>query len=178
MTYCELKAIFQELKRVSPTKDLTAHIVFTEDSFARPYPLISRTYLISSDNKGFWPGMFSNSIFAWCLDKNSDQGVRLDWYMADEGNAGGWKVQDCYILERMRDAAAIPKAERAEQPDGTVCYFFGDTCIRARESREDGEKIRLEPVSGDQAACGQWADMPMDRVYGYCTLLERHASGR
>ena len=177
MTYPELKNVLQELKRVSPTKDLTAHIIFTEDSFASPYSLISRTYLITSDNKGFRPSMFSNSIFAWCLDKTSDQGVRLDWYMADEGNANGWKVQECYILERMRDAAAIPRAARAVQADGTVCYFFGDTCIRARETREGG-KTRLEPVAGDQTACGQWADLPMDRVYGYCTLLERCINGK
>ena len=172
MTYPELKTTFQELKRTSPKEDLTAHIVFTEDSFDKPYTLLGRTYAVSSDNKGFRPNMFSRSVFAWCLDKNSDQGVRLDWYMADEGNANGWKVQECYILERMRDAAAIPNAARAVQADGTVCWFFGDTCIRAREVREDG-KTCLEPVAGDQTACGQWVDLPMDRVYGYCTLLER-----
>ena len=173
MTYQELKNVFQELKQTSPREDLTAHIIFTEDSFSRPSPLLSRTYLVSSNNKGFWPRMFSRSIFAWCLDKNSDQGVRLDWYMADEGNANGWKVQECYILERMRDAAAIPNAARAVQADGTVCWFFGDTSIRAREVREDG-KTHLEPVAGDQVACGQWAELPIDRVYGYCTLLERY----
>ena len=105
MVYTELKQIFQELKRTSPREDLTAHIIFTEDSFAAKYPLLSRTYLVSSDNKGFRPRMFSNSIFAYCLDKTSDQGVRLDWYMAEEGNPGGWKVKDCYILEQMRDVA-------------------------------------------------------------------------
>lgn len=173
MTYPELKTIFQELKRTSPREDLTAHVIFTEDSFTKPYPLLGRTYLVSSDNKGFRPNRISRSIFAWCLDKTSDQGVRLDWYMAGEGNAGGWKVQECYILERMRDAAAIPRAARAVQGDGTTCYFFGDTCIRARETREGG-KPRLEPVAGDQVACGQWADLPIDRVYGYCTLLERY----
>ena len=176
MTYPELKNVLQELKRVSPTKDLTAHIIFTEDSFASPYSLISRTYLITSDNKGFRPNMFSHSIFAYCLDKTSDQGVRLEWYMADEDNADGWEVQECYILERMRDAAAIPNAERAEQEDGTVCWFFGDTRIRAREVL-DGGKTRLEPVAGDQAACGEWVDLPIDRVYGYCTLLERMLAG-
>ena len=177
MTYPELKKIFRELKRTSPKEDLTAHIIFTEDSFDKPYPLLSRTYLVSSDNKGFRPNMSSRSVFAWCLDKDSDQGVRLDWYMADEGVAGGWKVQECYILEHMRNAAAIPNVERAEQADGTVCWFFGDTSIRAREVREDG-KTYLEPVSGDQAACGQWAELPMDRVYGYCTLLERFINGK
>lgn len=173
MTYPELKNTFRELKRTSPRENLTAHVIFTEDSFAKIYPLLSRTYLVSSDNKGFWPSMFSNSIFAYCLDKNSDQGVRLDWHMTDEGNADGWKVQDCYILEHMRDATAIPRAQRSEQEDGTICYFFTDTCIRVRETT-DGDRVRLEPVAGDQAACGEWTELPIDRVYGYCTLLERH----
>ena len=177
MDYTELKWIFWELKQTSPREKLTAHIIFTEDSFTRPFPLLSRTYLVSSDNKGFWPRMFSNSIFAWCLDKTSDQGVRLDWYMADKGNKDGWKVQDCYILECRRDAAAIPRAERTEQEDGTVCWFFADTCIRTREATDNG-RIRLEPVSGTQAACGEWTDLPIDQVYGYCTLLERHINRR
>ena len=168
MDYSKLKAIFQELKQSSPKDDLTAHIIFTEDSFDKPYPLLSRTYRISSDNKAFWSRMGGRSIFAYCLDVTSDQGVRLDWYMAEEGNPGGWKVEDCYILERMRDATAIPDVTRLEQDEGTVCYFFGETCIQTRESHENG-KIRLEPVSGDRNVC-----LPIDRVYGYCTLLERH----
>ena len=173
MNYSELKQIFRELKATSPRDDLTAHIIFTEDSFATQYLLLSRTYRFSSDNKGFYPHMFSNSIFAYCLDKTSDQGVRLDWYMAEEGNPGGWKVEDCYILEQMRDVAAIPHYCRTEQDDGTICYFFGNTCIRVRESHENG-KIHLKPVAGDQTACSEWVDLPIDRVYGYCTLLERH----
>ena len=177
MDYRELKEIFRELKRTSPREGLTAHIIFTEDSFDSPYPLLSRTYLVSSDNKAYWPNMFSKSIFAYCLDPDSDQGARLDWYMAEEGNPGGWKVQECYILEHMRDAAAIPKAERVEQGDGTVCWYFGDTCICVREATDNG-RIRLEPVSGDQAACGEWTELPIDRVHGYCTLLERQLNRR
>ena len=177
MNYSEVKQIFQELKRTSPKDDLTAHIIFTEDSFDKEYPLLSRTYRVSSDNKMFWPNMFSNSIFAYCLDVTSDQGVRLDWYMAEEGNSGGWKVEDCYILEQMRDVKAIPNAAKTEQEDGTICYFFGDTSIRVRESCEDG-KIHLEPVSGDQTACGEWVDLPVNRVHGYCTLLEQHLNRR
>ena len=173
MNYSELKQIFRELKGTFPRDDLTAHVIFTEDSFAKQYPLLSRTYCFSSDNKAFWPNMGGYSIFAYCLDVTSDQGVRLDWYMADEGNPGGWKVEDCYILERMRDVMAIPDLTRTEQGDGTVCYFFGDTCIRVRESHEEG-KVHLEPVRGDQTACGEWMELPVDRVYGYCTLLERH----
>lgn len=177
MDYGKVKQIFRELKRTSPREDLTAHVIFTEDSYAKVYPLLSRTYSVSSDNKAFWPNMGGYSIFAYCLDKTSDQGVRLDWYMAEEGNAGGWKVEDCYILEQMRDVAAIPNLTRTDQGDGTVCYFFGDTCVRVRESHEEG-KIRLEPVAGDQTACGEWAELSIDRVYGYCTLLSRHLNRR
>lgn len=173
MDYVELKQTFLELKRTSPREDLTAHIIFTEDSFAETYPLLSRTYRVSSDNKAFWSNMGGYSIFAYCLDVTSDQGVRLDWYMAEEGNSGGWKVQDCYILEQMRDAKAIPDYERTAQVDGTVCYYFGDTCIRVRETYEKNT-ARLEPVAGNQIACGEWTDLPIDRVYGYCTLLERY----
>ena len=172
MNYSELKQTFRELKRTSPREDLTAHIIFTEDSFATQYPLLSRTYRISSDNKAFWPNMGGYSIFGNCLD-GTDQSVRLDYYMAEERDINGWKVEDCYILEQMRDVAAIPNLTRTEQGDGTVCYFFGDTCIRVYESYEDG-KIRLEPVSGDQTACGEWVELSIDQVYGYCTLLERH----
>ena len=173
MVYAELKQIFRELKRTSPKDDLTAHIIFTEDSFHKPYSLLSRTYRISSDNKAFWSNMGGYSIFGYCLDITSDQGVRLDHYMAEERDPSGWKVEDCYILERMRDAAAIPNLTRMEQDNGSVCYFFADTCIRVCESHE-GRKIHLEPVRGDQTACGEWVELSIDRVYGYCTLLERH----
>ena len=175
MEYQKLKEIFRELKRTSPREDLTAHIIFTEDSFHKPYSLLNRTYCITSDNKAFWPNVGGYSIFGNCLD-GTDQGVRLDHYMAEEQDINGWKVEDCYILEQMRDAAAIPHTERSEQVAGTVCYFFGDTCIRVRESCEDG-KLRLEPVAGDQIACSEWVELPIDRVYGYCTLLERHLNG-
>ena len=173
MNYSEIKQIFQELNRAAPKAKLTAHLIFTEDSFAKEYPLLSRTYRISSDNKAFWPNMGGYSIFGYCLDVTSDQGVRLDYYMAEERDINGWKVEDCYILEQMRDVKAIPNAAKTEQEDGTICYFFGDTSIRVRESCEDG-KIRLEPVRGDQTACGEWVELSIDRVYGYCTLLERH----
>lgn len=178
MTYSELKGIFQELKRTSPRDDLTAHIIFTEDSFATQYPLLSRTYRFDSDNKAFWPNMGGYSIFAYCLDKTSDQGVRLDWYMEEEGNPGGWKVEDCYILEQMRDAEAISDLIRIELEDDTICYGFGSssTCIRVYETSENG-KVRLDPLAGNQMVDGKWVDLSIDRVHGYCTLLERQLNG-
>lgn len=93
--------------------------------------------------------------------------------MAEERDITGWKVEDCYILEQMQDAAAISDYYRIEEDDGSVCYLFGDTCILVRESQEEG-KIRLEPLSGNQAVGGSWQDLSIDRICGYCTLLERH----
>ena len=36
MKYSDLKQIFRDLKKTSPRDDLTAHIIFTEDSFTVP----------------------------------------------------------------------------------------------------------------------------------------------
>ena len=171
MTYLELKAAFQKWNRENHKEALTAHIIFTVDSFDRKYSLIARTYAVSSYNKAFRPNMGGYSIFGSGLD-GTDPGVRLERYMAEEGNPGGWKVEDCYILEQMRDAAVIPNLSRVEQGDGTVCYFFGDTTIRAEEAVEDGHLL-LTPISGDQVGPDGWGDLDMDRVYGYCVLLER-----
>ena len=176
MKYSELKQVFCDLNRDRPTQNLTAHITFTEDSFQKPYSLLSRTYRITSGEKAFWSRTGSHSIFAYCLDITSDQGVRLDWYMDEEGNPGGWKVEDCYILEHMRDVETIPNVQQVVQEDGTVCYFFGDTTIRANETLVDG-KMYLEPVSGNQIACGEWTVLPVDMVHGYCFLLEKALNG-
>lgn len=177
MKYSELKRTFRELKRTAPRKDLTAYIIFTEDSFDKPYSLLSRTYRFSSRNNGFWPGLISRSIFAYCLDRTSNQGVRLDRYMAEEGNPDGWKVEDCYILEQMRDAEAMSDLTRIELEDETICYGFGETCIRVLETVENG-MVHLEPLAGNQTMGGEWVNLPIDRVYGYCTLLERHLNRR
>ena len=173
MNYSEIKQIFQELNRAAPKEKLTAHLIFTEDSFAKEYPLLSRTYPVSSDNNGFWHGLISRSIFAYCLDAASDQGVRLDWYMAEEGNPGGWKVERCYILERMQDAEAISDLIRIELEDDTICYCFGATCIRTWETKENG-RVKLKPLAGNQTVDGKLVDLSIDQVYGYCTLLERY----
>ena len=172
MKYKQLKEIFEQLKIKSPRANLTAHIIFHEKSFTVPYSLLSRTYCISSNNKAFYPFMSGYSIHGYCLD-GTDPGVRLDLYMSEEGNEGGWIVEDCYILEHMRDAENIPTHSRCLQEDGTVCYFIGDTTIRVRETNIDGI-VRLEPLEGDQLGYGQWYDLSIDKVYGYCTLLERY----
>ena len=74
-------------------KCLKAVVVFTEDSFSKPFTEKERSYQFTSDNKAFLPNQLSNSIFADCLD-GKDLGVRLDWYMGTD-----WKVEYCYLLE-------------------------------------------------------------------------------
>lgn len=74
---------------------LVGVVVFTEDSFSKPYTEKQRSYELTSDNKAFLPNQISNSIFADCLD-GTDEGVRLDWYMHGEGR---WKVDYCYLIE-------------------------------------------------------------------------------
>lgn len=73
----------------------------------------------------------------------------------------------------LRDEAAISHFDRAEQEDGSVCYFFGDTTIRVIEARAE-RSIRLIPVSGDQIACGEWVELDEEQVRRYCDLLSRH----
>ena len=172
MTYDELKQEFRTHEAQHPKEHLTGYITFTEDSFTKPFSLLSRTYRVSSFNKAFRPNMCGYSIFGTCLDDPSSA-VRLDARMAEErGGADGWTVEDCLILERMRDAAAIAHLERTPQDGGEVCYFFADTTIRVRETVQDG-KLRLTPVRGDQIAHGEWYDLDEPELTGYCELLER-----
>lgn len=97
MSYEDLKARFREAEAAG--KHLIGHIVFTEDSFDKPYSEEERTYVVSSDNKAFQPHMGGYSIFGTSLD-GSDKHVRLDAYMAEEyAGEDGWKVERCYILE-------------------------------------------------------------------------------
>ena len=99
MTYGEMVAKFREHERSNPSTHLTGFIVFTEDSFDKPYSLESRTYKVSSDNKAYRPNMGGYSIFGWAID-GSDPGVRLERLMAAEkGGANGWQGDYCYMEE-------------------------------------------------------------------------------
>ena len=99
ITYAELRKIFCDHEADRPDTHLSACIVFAEDSWTTKYPLESRTYEISSDNKAFIPGMGGYSIFGSSLD-GTDLCVRLDRYMAVEhGGKDGWKVEYCYLIE-------------------------------------------------------------------------------
>ena len=88
MTYPELRDLFVERNKTQLAKPVSACIVFAESNWPdRHYPLRSRTYEVSSDNKAFRSSCCSTSLFGSCLD-GTDQMVRLDCYMKDFGNKG------------------------------------------------------------------------------------------
>ena len=93
MTYGQLTSAFYNQESKMEGKHLLGHVVFTPDSFTKPYSEASRTYVISSDNKAFISGMGGYSIYGSSLD-GTDVCVRLEGYMAAEkGGKDGWKVE-------------------------------------------------------------------------------------
>lgn len=99
LTYAELCTAFRAAERENPPRHITGAIVFTENSFTKPYSLESRTYIVSSDNKAYQPNKCGYSIFGSASD-GSDPFVRLEAYMAAErGGANGWKVDYCYLVD-------------------------------------------------------------------------------
>ncbi|MGI6072746.1 MAG: DUF3846 domain-containing protein [Lachnospiraceae bacterium] len=107
MTYGELTDAFEAAERDGTGRHMTGYIVFTKDSFDKPYPEEARTYVVSSNNKAFQPNMGGYSIYASCLD-GSDPMVRLEAYMAAEhGGKDGWKVERCYTKEPGKEIIEI-----------------------------------------------------------------------
>lgn len=105
MTYGELCAQFRQAE--DRGEHMLGYIVFTEDSFNKPYSELSRTYAVSSNNKAFQAGMGGYSIYGSCLD-GTDPCVRLEGYMASEkGGENGWKIERCYTQEQTREMVDI-----------------------------------------------------------------------
>lgn len=98
ISYAEMAAIFRKHEReTTDGTHITGYIVFTEDSFTKPYSLEARTYSVSSNNKAYLPNMGGYSIYGSSID-GTDPLVRLESYMAAEkGGKDGWKVDYCYI---------------------------------------------------------------------------------
>ena len=102
MTFAEMRSRFCEAENEGK-EHLSGYIVFTQDSFDKPYDERSRTYGVSSNNKAFQAGMGGNSIFGSCLD-GTDPCVRLDGYMFGEN---AWKIEKCYMMEPSREMLDI-----------------------------------------------------------------------
>ena len=114
MTYRKLREYFRTAERQG--QHLAGYIVFSPASFEQPYPLESRTYAVSSDNKAFQPNMGGYSIYASSLD-GSDPLVRLEQYMAAEyGGKDGWQVERCYMMaDEVERANELLKNERRKE---------------------------------------------------------------
>lgn len=105
MTYGELCKCFREAE--DRGQHMLGYIVFTVDSFDKPYSEQSRTYAVSSNNKAFQSGMGGYSIYGSCLD-GTDPCVRLEGYMASEkGGENGWKIERCYTKEQAKEMIDI-----------------------------------------------------------------------
>ena len=102
LTYSELADRFRNAESEGK-KHLTGYIVFSQESFNKPYDEKSRTYAVSSDNKAFKAGLGGYSIYGSCLD-GSDPCVRLDGYMFGEN---AWKIEKCYMMEPSREMLDI-----------------------------------------------------------------------
>ena len=110
ITYDELKNTMRKADKDGKT--LEGVIVFTEDSFDKPYSEEERSYKVSNEtSKGLQDGKISNSIWGDCLD-GKDLAVRLDAYMYD--GEDGWKIDYCYLLdnnEEKKTEAVTPDKE-------------------------------------------------------------------
>lgn len=102
MTFAEMRSRFCEAENEGK-EHLSGYIVFTQDSFDKPYDERARTYGVSSNNKAFQAGMGGYSIFGSCLDR-TDPCVRLDGYMFGEN---AWKIEKCYMMEPSREIQDI-----------------------------------------------------------------------
>ena len=102
MTFAEMRSRFCEAENEGK-EHLSGYIVFTQDSFDKPYDERSRTYGVSSNNKAFQSGMGGYSIYGSCLD-GTDPCVRLDGYMFGEN---AWKIEKCYMMEPSREMLDI-----------------------------------------------------------------------
>lgn len=92
ISYDEMWHIMNEHSR--KTKEdwkqaISAVIVYKQENWDKKYPVKSRSYEVSSNNKCFQDNKIANSCFGSCLD-GTDEGVRLDWY--------NWKVDYCYMV--------------------------------------------------------------------------------
>lgn len=134
MEYKQLKEMLFQHESKNPNSHLTACVTFASfgPNVKTEYPWSSRTYIISSDNKAFRPGMGGYSIFGKCLD-GTDPYLRLDRLMKDEhGGKDGWVVEDCgiagYVLLESYDYKQKERISVQEQSSWTLIDLLRENC--------------------------------------------------
>ena len=173
ITYGELRQRFRDHERAWTGTHLYGNIVFTEDSFKKPYSLASRTYTVSSDNKAYQPHMGGYSAYGSSAD-GTDPLVRLEQYMAEEkGGKNGWRVEYCYLT------APIDRDSEHISIDGHVgtWYVIDEGVFRIPGARGAARCFLLEHETyGDEAAhiiVSTFGVVLLDDVWnGFDDLLE------
>ena len=131
LTYNDMANIFRKVE-ANGDPHVEGYIVFSQNSFDKEYSELSRTYIVSSDNKAYKPNMFGYSIFGTSMD-NTDNSARLDALMKDEkGGPDGWKIERCYMkfdgkpIQKINGTFTVCKAyngEIASLPDMDLKYY-------------------------------------------------------
>lgn len=151
MSYGELTSRFREAER-NGGEHLTGYIVFTEDSFTKPYPEAARTYAVSSNNKAFQPNMGGYSIYASALD-GSDPMIRLEGYMQSEkGGKDGWKIdRDLYQLgvDTGDPGCLLIAADRQNVPSETCLVQYEPSEQKNSDQNNDGNGDLTEITAAD-----------------------------
>lgn len=148
MLYRELRDRFIKFNREHPNATpLKGFIVFSAENWPKTYSEKSRTYEVHSDNKAFRPNASSCSLFGSSLD-GTDQGVRLDWYMADFGIPGGWGVERCIIEEPVTRVDFTPNDIEAvyDEIDRRI-----DAEIRDGDFTDEKGEIHMDAVNDCRA---------------------------
>ena len=160
MSYSDLKSLFREVENKG--QHLTAHIVFTADTFKKPYSEFERTYEVSSDNKAFQSRMGGYSIYGASLD-GVDPCLRMEGLMADEmGGKDGWKIEKCYLLDNAREVADIIHGDffiaRSNVADEKYSSLTDEQVLKYKRLFRKPERflqtdhgMRIEPFTPDRS---------------------------
>lgn len=70
-------------------KYVNAIIVYSQESYTKPYTEMERSYIVHFEQWGLDPSKMGNSIMGDCLD-GEDRAIRLDAY--------DWKIESIYII--------------------------------------------------------------------------------
>ena len=160
MSYSDLKSLFREAE--NNRQHLTAHIIFTADTFKKPYSEFERTYEVSSDNKAFQSRMGGYSIYGASLD-GVDPCLRMEGLMADEmGGKDGWKIEKCFLMEDSREVADIIHGDffiaRSNIADEKYSSLSSEQLLKYKRLfryperfHETAHGIEIEPFKPDRA---------------------------
>lgn len=94
MTYSGMKAILALANQFGLKKE--GYITYTADSFCQYYPVQSRTFIVSSENKQFQKDSDEHTLFGSSLD-GQEKNVRLDVWGGNP-DSEDWEVEECGVL--------------------------------------------------------------------------------